>query len=353
MGPEVVTILVGGARWTAFEQITVRAAFDEAARAFTFVAAAELGSSPTNRIFAKGTPVQIFANDDLVLTGYVNRKQPKFDAESAQITVSGRSASADLVDGSAEHETGRFKDKTPLEIGQEVSRNYRGTGFVTDQKLDKVEQYQLTPGETCHRCVEKMTRQQGMTITGTADGRAMITKAGARRHAGALIEGVNILTGESDHNDSNQHSKYSVRGQRPFGHGVDNLEIEAVATDKTVKRHRPVVIVQDDDTTKDHAKKRAKNRRDRAAGNALKATISVQGWRDDAGKLWNPGWLIWTESPFLDIAQDMLIESVDLAQNEDGSIAFLSLTDPRSYGGKGGKGNKSGGEWSQDDGDAE
>ncbi len=67
-----------------------------------------------------------------------------------------------------------------------------------------------------------------------------------------------------------------------------------------------------------------------------------------------PGKLVWTQSPFLDIAQDMLIEKVQYTQSEQGSIAILSLTDPRSYGGQGGgKGNKSGSEWEQDDSDAE
>lgn len=353
MGVEVVTIAVGGSIWSAFEQITVRAAFDEAARSFSFVVAAELGASATNRIFNKGTPVQISANGDLLLKGHVNRKQPKFAAKQAQITVSGRSSSADLIDGSAEHKTGRFENKDPLEIGQEIASEYSETGYESDQQLEKVEQYQLTPGESCHRCVEKLARQQGMTITGTAEGKAKITKAGSQRHSGGLIEGRNILTGSSDHNDSNQHSKYTVRGQRPFGHGVDNLEIEAVANDSSVKRHRPVIVIQDEDTTKDRTKKRAKNRKDRAAGNALKAQISTQGFRDDGDMLWTPGYLVWVESPFLDIAQDMLIESVDYAQDDGGSIAYLSLTDPRSYGGQGGKGNQSGGEWSQDSGEAE
>ncbi len=99
-------------------------------------------------------------------------------------------------------------------------------------------------------------------------------------------------------------------GQRPFDHGEQNLEIEAEEEDSAVERYRPLIIVEDEDTTKDRSKKRAKNRRDRAAGNALKASIRVQGFRDDTGQLWEPGNLVWTESPFLDIAQDMLIEQV-------------------------------------------
>ncbi|UPT85186.1 hypothetical protein HAP41_0000033395 [Bradyrhizobium barranii subsp. apii] len=347
MGIEVVTITAGGGNWTAFEEINVHAAFNKAARSFSMTIAAELGGSATNAVFAVGTEVTVSANGDLLLTGYVDSREPSFAARRAIIDVCGASKSADLVDGSAEHETGQFENKDPLEIGQEISSNYTAK-FETDQQLEKVEQYQLTPGETCFRCVEKLARQQGMTITGTPEGNAKITKANGQRQSGGLIEGVNILAGTAHHNGSNRHSKIVVRGQRPFGHGDDNLEIEAEEQDSAVKRHRAIVIIQDEDTTKDRAKKRAKNRKNRAAGNALKATILTQGFRDDGGMLWTPGYLVWTESQFLDIAQDMLIESVDYRQNDSGSIATLNLVDPRAYdgqGGGGGKGNKSGGDW--------
>lgn len=346
MGIEVITVSVGGSTYRAFEEVVVSAAFNEAARSFSLEVAAELGASATNSIFAVGTDLTIAANGDLLLTGFVDAREPRFAANMARISVSGRSKSGDLVDGSAEHMTGRFENKDPMEIGNEIASEY-DPRFETDQQLEKVEQYQLTPGESCYRCVEKLVRQQGMTLAGTAEGNIKITKAGSQRHAGGLIEGRNILEGSAHHNGANRHSKYTVRGQRPFDHGPENLEIEAIIDDAAVKRHRPLIIVQDEDTTKGRATKRAENRRDRAAGDALKATIKTQGFRDEGGQVWTQGFLVWTESPFLDIAQDMLIERVTYTQNEDGSIATLQLTDPRSYGGAGGKGNKSGAEWSQ------
>ena len=352
MGMEVITIAVGGTVWSAFEEITVNAAYNEAARDFSFVAAAELGASATNAVFAKGTEVTIFSNGDLLLTGAVNRKQTLLEKNTARITVSGRSLSQDLIDGSAEHETGNFKKKDPLQVAQEISKKYRPK-FETDQKLTKLDQYKLTQGESCFRCVEKLARQQGMTLAGTPEGNIKITKAGNERHAGGLIEGRNILKIGADHNDSNQHSQITVRGQRPFGHGAEALELEAIARESGLKRHRPLIVVQDSDTTKDLTKKRAKNLRARKAGDALKATVTTQGFRDEGGKIWTPGHLVWVESPFSDIAQDMLIEKISYQQDDGGSIATLSLTDPRSYGGEGGKGNKSGGEWSQDSSEAD
>jgi prophage tail gpP-like protein len=352
MGPEIVTVSVGGVNYTAFKHMTVNAAFNEAARDFYLEIACELGASATNRIFRTGAKVTISSNGSLLLTGFVDRKQPEIDDKMALIKVSGRSNSADLVDSTAKHQTGRFKNKTPLEIGNEVSTGI-GAKFTTDTQLEKIEQYQLQPGESCFRCVEKMARLQGKTITGTADGNAKITKASGQRHAGMLLEGGNILKGQSDHNDSNRHSEITVKGQRPYGHGTDNLEINAKARDSSISRHRPFEIILDSDTTKEVAKKRAKTRRDRAAGHALKATIVVQGFRDDGGAVWEPGHLIYTESATLDISQDMLIEKASFKQDDKGSVTTLNLTDPRAYDGKAGKGNKSGSEWNVDTSEAE
>lgn len=346
MGHEVITISAGGGSYTNHKEIQVSAAWNEAAREFEFLVAAELGASATNSIFSVGTEITITASGDLLLVGHVETREPSFAARRAEISVSGRSKSGDLVDGSAEHDTGYFEDKDPLQIAQEISSDY-GARWESDQQLKKVEQYQLTQGESCFRCVEKLTRQQGMTITGTPEGNARITK-GSNGRNGPLMEGQNILSGTAHHNGKNRYAKIVVRGQRPFGHGDDNLEIEAQLEDGSVKRHRTIIIVQDEDTTKDRAKERAKNRKNRAAGDALKATISTQGFRDDGGQLWKPGALTFVDSPFLDIAQDMLIEKIVYRQSESGSIATLSLVDPRAYDGQGaggGKGNKSGDDW--------
>jgi prophage tail gpP-like protein len=357
VGEEFVTVSVGGMVYSAFKHFGASAAFNEASRDFLIEVACELGASATNRVFRVGAEVTISSNGSLMVKGFVDRRQPRIEAKKAIIRVSGRSKSGDLVDSSGKHDTGRFKNKTALEIGNEIAQGIAAQ-FETDQQLEKIEQYQLTPGESVFRAVEKLTRQQGLTITGTPEGNAKITKAGSQRHAGMLYEGENsdggnLLSGESDHNNSNRHSEYTVRGQRPFGHGADNLEIQAIARDKGVDRYRPIIIIQDEDTTKKRAQKRAKTRRDRAAGHSLKATIEVQGFRDQGGTLWTPGWLIYTQSSTLDIAQDMLIEKVAWKQDENGSISTLSLTDPQAYDGKAGKGGKSGSDWSMDSSEAE
>ena len=57
----------------------------------------------------------------------------------------------------------------------------------------------------------------------------------------------------------------------------------------------------------------------------------MQGFRDDAGLVWEPNRLVWFDSPFLSVQQDMLIESVTFTQDERGSITKIELVDPKAY----------------------
>jgi len=234
-------------------------------------------------------------------------------------------------------------------------RSIHGTVTIaTDQTLPKID-YHLTPGEGAFRAIEKIARSQGVWPCGMPDGSIKVTVAGAGRN-GPLIEGKNCITLEADHNWSGRHSKVIVRGQRPWGHGADALEIEGEARDAAVTRDRPVIIIQDDDTTKDIAGKRARHRRDSEAGNSLKAKIKVQGFRDDGGKLWTPGHLSFLQSPFLDITQDMAIDNVTFSQDRrSGSETDIALCDPRALGGKtkARKGGKVGKAWQTDAGSDE
>lgn len=335
---------------SGFERVMVRASFQDAARTAEIKIAPD-AMSGAGAAFLAGQLIQIMFNGDLVFTGYVDRYQPtRRGHETSHISVSGRSKSQDFIDSSAEHDKGQWKDKTPLEIANELDKF--GVGISSTEQLDKIPVYRLTPGETCFRVLEKQCREQGVWPVGVADGSIKIMKAGQGRHA-PIIEGQSgIVEEESDHNWSGRHSDVIVRGQRPFGHGADALEIEAKVKDASLGRYRPVIIIKDSDTDNKRAQKRAAKRRDSEAGNSLKANITMQGFRDEGGAVWEPGNLVYVDSAFLEIHQDMAIESVTFEQVRDsGSLSVLSLVDPRALGGKGRDGGSAGGSWSSSAGD--
>jgi prophage tail gpP-like protein len=353
MGEEIVTVSVGGQSYTGFRRVTVRRKFSDAAGSFHITIAAEDGPYASAWTFKAGAEVSILFNGDLALRAFVDRYQPELSAHKrADIEVSGRSRGQDFIDSSALHKTGEFKNKTVVQIAQELDQF--GVGITSDQQLDPVPVYRLAPGETCFRAIEKMCRAQGVWQSGQADGSIKITVAGQGRN-GPIIEGQNLKTGKADHNWSNRHSHVVVRGQRPVGHGAQAMEIQATSQDDALTRYRPVLVVQDDDTDQKRAQKRADHRRDSEAGNSLKAHCTMQGFHDDGGALWAPGNLSYLESPFLGISQDMAIDEVDCTQDRhSGSLTKLALVDPRALGAKSArKGGSANAAWNSNAGEAD
>lgn len=83
----------------------------------------------------------------------------------------------------------------------------------------------------------------------------------------------------------------------------------------------------------------------------MKATCTVWGFRDDAGRLWEPGYGLFVQSPFRALSQVMLIDRAVFKQSRsEGSITRLSLVDSRAYAAKPGKGAQSGPAWRSDAG---
>lgn len=353
MADEIVAVAVDGSLFDGWHRAAVRAAVNEAARSFRLEAAAEAGGSLTASKFKAGTKIEVRSGGDTMLKGYVDAYNPTLNATSFRIAVSGRSKAADLIDSSPEHKTGRFKKKKLADIAKELDK--QGVGVKVEGEDIEID-WHLNPGATIFRELEQMARAQDKVLTGLADGSVKIWKPGEKseRHAGGIFEGQNLKEGSANHDWSGRGSKYIVRGQAKDGHGVEALELEAVARDNGVDRNRPIIVIQKEATDKKRIKHRAERHRDRAAGASLTANITVQGFRDQGGKLWEPGHLVWIESNRLDLAQDMLIESVDFVLDSGGSISTLALVDPRAYGSKKkSKGNKSGKTWDQSSDDAE
>lgn len=340
--PEFVTVIAGGVPYGGWKKVTIQASMDKAVRTFSLTTT----EHPGGFAFPPGTPVQILANGTPMLDGYVNRYCPRFDKQSHDVQLSGRSKGQDLTDCSAKDKKGvsSWKNKDIGEVAQDLD-NY-GVGIKAEVKLDKMEKFHLEQGETAYQAIERGLRDQGATLMADENGSGcVITNAEkAKRHAGGLIEGFNILSAQGVLSDDRKHSEYEVKGQRRHGKGEANLRISEKHK-ASGKRYRNKIIVHEEDSTPGRARKRAQHEGDRAEGFSISATITTQGWRDDGGQVWQPNYLIFVSSPMLKIEQDMLIESVTFEQDDSGgSTAQIHVVHPKAYKGKAGK-SKSDGAW--------
>lgn len=355
MAFEIVTLQAAGLTLRPMS-ISIEIAMDEAARNFEAkVKHPDLSQAELLKLL-RGSPavtIRAMASDgyspalgadgcDLLLTGHVEKRTPALRSTEQDLPIAGRSKTGDLVDSSAEHETGEFRDQDAKDMLGILAKSY-GISVETDLTLAREPVKRVRPGETIHTFARRLSRKEGFAIGDTPEGNLKLAKAGTQRHAGALTEGVNVFDASAVHDDSKRFSKVKVRAQAPAGSNNTDLRIEAEAEDDTLSRKRVKIIVPPELIRNEDARERAQWHRDRATGEGLTCEVTLAGWRDEAGAIWTPGRLVFTEIPSLDVVQDMLIKKVSLRQSDDasaGTQAILSLADPRSLGGKKGKANK-------------
>lgn len=367
MAFEIVTLRVPGLDDLRPVTIAVAMALDEAARSFEAkikvpgLSQAELlealAGSPKIEIFSafsdnkqagavKNGQVKL---GELLLTGHVEKRSPALRSAEAELPIAGRSKTGDLVDSSAEAKKGEWKNKKADEVFKDLADGYDIT-IETDFAHKPKVTFRVRPGETVHQAFDRWARSEGFTVTDTEKGNVKLTSAkNAKRHAGAIREGITtwpkLLDASAVHDDSKKFSSVKIKAQAPDGYGPDALEIEAEAKDETIRRKRLRVVTPPETVRKQDSRERARWHRDRAAGEGTTCEVMLLGWRDEKQTFWTPGFLVTCEIPTLGIMQDMLIKKVSFEQSDaenDGTVARLSLVDPRTFGGKKGKGGKSG-----------
>ena len=327
MTPNLFALTIGQYTYTGWERVSVQYSATDAARAFAFTLTDRDLSGRQWDFLPSDTPVTVTIDGETVVVGHIDTMSPSFSATEHHIEITGRSKSADLVDGAAMHETGEFHKKTLHDIANDIAPD--NLDVSADDDLDPVEYHRLQPGEQSFKTLDRIARRQGLLIMGTANGGIHISKGPTKAVHPPLVEGQNINGGSAMFNDGDRHSMIRVRGQRTFGqlpHG--SLRIEGSAADTKMKRRREKVVIAEGDVTADEAQKRAEAQRDRQLGNSVSATVKVLGARDANGVIWQANTLIYVQSAFLRLDMQMAIKSVDIVQDKGGTFASLTLVHP-------------------------
>lgn len=313
-----------------YKSITLTYSAEEAVRS----ASIDLLPASSGVPVVPGQSVTIKAGSDVLLTGYVRDVQPSHDANSRALAVNVVSRTVDATECSVDHPTGEVLAQDLAGIANAFDT--LGIGIESDGSLPAEPRHKLRTGETLFATIERRARGRGILIYDTPKGKLKLATKPEGTHSGGLIWGENIEQASSSITEYGRHSEVRVRGQSTEGTDKQQLRPEAVAKDAGVTRKRPLIIAHEGETTIDRIKKRADWQVKRGAGYAATASITVTGWRDRGGKIWNRNWLVHVDDPWIGIQGLMVIKGVSLTQDSEGqgTVAVLSLADPRALGGE-------------------
>ncbi|MDH5633602.1 MAG: hypothetical protein OEZ10_11480 [Gammaproteobacteria bacterium] len=325
---------VGGKQYSGWKRASVTAGIEQLAGSFDLTLTERWPEQPVTRPINPGDECSVYIDEELALTGYVDDVIPSHDARSHEVRITGRDRSGDLVDCSAIHKTGGWKNKAPMQIAADICKPYGVTVASAVGSLKAFAHFQLNDSETVFEAISRMARMRGVFVMSDNAGGIVFTRAGTEVVPEALVLGKNILAGELTRSMRDRYKTYLVQGQHA---GTDNttasdsVSRKYQVTDEQVGRHRTLVVLAEDQADGGDCADRAKHERNMRLGKSQRANITVQGARHSGGALWMPNKRVVVRDRWLGIDAELLIASATRSQDEGGTTTQLSLARPEVF----------------------
>lgn len=329
-----VTLWVGGHRHDGWENIAVTLNLDHMAGDFNLTLTDEYlndGQLEKHPIDG-GASCRVEIDDETVLTGWVDNPIPAFDQNSNVVTVTGRDATGDLVDCSAEVK--EYLNQKLEAVARDMCAPFGIKVVVATDTGAVFGRVAVNTGDTVQTCIERMCRQRGVLPWSDGLGNLIIGRGTVGKPVAELKRGVNVKSATAPNNFAGRFSEIIVRGTRETPDSADptaGSQEQGVARDAAVKRHRPKIIVPETQGAIINLNERAAHEQRVAQGKSRSVSATVYGWRHDGG-LWRPGQTVAFSDTRLRISGNWLVGNVAFVKNDDdGTVTKLNLYPPGAF----------------------
>lgn len=327
-----VELIVNGRRYQGWESVRVGRGIEQVAGDFSLAVTDRWNEPDTAVVWPLNAldACEVRLDGAPVISGYLDAVSISLDAGSHGVNVQGRDKTGDLVDCSAVH-AGQWKNATVDRIARDLCAPF-GVAVVVEASVGApLDGFAIQEGEAVFEAIDRAARSRALLLTSDPAGRLVITRRGQARVPVDLLEGVNLLGGSAAYRVNERFSAITVKGQARGGdaQGAElAATVKATATDAEITRHRPLVVVAEEQGGSVQARADWERRIRMGRGSRISAT--VQGWTHASG-LWLPNRLVRVKSPALRVDADLLIVSCSYTLDGGGSRTELSLAHPAAF----------------------
>lgn len=299
--------------------------------------------------------VQVRIGDSVVIDGYVLAAEPFYRRGDCGMRVMGRDRTGDLVRSTAIHKGGQWRKAKLDRIAQDLLAPY-GVSLAVDADLgDPIADFKLYHGESVMDALARAARLRGVLVTRDNAGRLLLTKAGTRLFKGAIVRGQNVIEMQGVGSDEQRHSQYIVYGQCNTVEDFESARgLKAMVKDPGIKRHMPLVINADGNTTQAELQRLAEHTMRVRYGHSLGFRYTVEGWTyqgtpwpvnervaiyDDVAGLDGAEWLICGVRQTCDLREGDVTELLVRPVEAYDTVPLQSKVRRRNWGNKGNRTN--------------
>ncbi|MEW6647184.1 MAG: phage baseplate assembly protein [Pseudomonadota bacterium] len=331
-----VQLVVGGVAYAGWKEISISRSLDMGADSFDLTLTDRWSEEMQRRPVRLGEPCQVLIDGEKVITGYIDRVRPDYDATRRSLSVSGRSKVADLVDCSPFYDdtafADQFADQTLGDLARKLCQGFN-IKVIEEVATKRIALAAVHPGEPVFEFLERYARAQAVRLTDDADGNLVITRASSQRITTALKYRENIKEASGEFSLRDRFSQYLIVGQHA-GNDDDNGESAAHVSGRAEDvgmRYRPTTVIAETSIDLDEAKRRAEWQRNVAYGRSWQVTYTVNGWRHADG-LWEPNRLVQVTDPWMGIDGEwLMIGTVEFVMDDRGQRTLLTVMPKEAY----------------------
>lgn len=320
---------VDGTAYEGWLSLRCERSIERAAGAFEIELTERSPGRSASWVIEPGAECAFELDGHTAVTGSVDRSQRGISKDAYRVSVSGRDATADLIDCSACRADGSVGEINGLKLdalARTLAKGFK-VGVKVDAGLDlgaAFSTWSIEPGESIFECIERAARQRAVLLMCDGRNNLVITRGGTDRHPIALVEGDNVLEASVTRDDSQRHHTYIALGQSSLDGGTS---ANAKSTDKAVRAPRRLIVVAEDLATGVTLKDRIIWERTIRRARGRTVEVTVEGF-SAGGVLWSPNQRVTVKLPTLGIDAELLISSVSNSLGKDGAKSALSLIPP-------------------------
>lgn len=264
--------------------------------------------------------------------GYVDKLSLSLNGTSRNITIEGRDKTQDIVDCSITTSS-EFNDLTFTGIATQLLKSFNIKVLPQVSVGAKFPKFSVRQGETIFEALDRAAKERQLILLSSTHGNLVIQKRGNQRANTELIEGINVLAAAVSFDNTQRFSNYIVKGQSTglIGNPKDQTQNRGEAIDGGLGRFRPIIIIAENAVDNDGAQKRAEFESTFRAAKAMQVNVTVVGWKQKDGSLWEVNQLVQVDIRSIGIKQQLLIQKVKFDQSENGRRVEMELIRPDAF----------------------
>lgn len=329
----MIELKVKGGVFSGWESMEIRIGIEQISGIFKLGITERWSGQDTPTPIMPGFACEVLLDGETVITGYVDGTDPIYDGAQHTVNIEGRDKTGDLVDCSAMHRTGQWRNRGLDQVAADICAPF---GIKVIKQADvgaAFPSFNIQEGERAFEALDRMARMRAVLLVSDGLGNLIITRAGQQRISTDLVEGVNIKRAKGKFDWRERFSHYVVKGQH---RAVDGEPADAArgpsgtSDDAVIDRYRPLVVLAEDQGHIASLQQRAEWEKNVRVGRGNRATITVQGWKHTDG-LWKPNSLVRLRSPMLYADLDLLIAQVTYKLDSGGTTTDLELCRPEAF----------------------